>query len=62
MPTPEEKLKEIEEKLNAVLISVEKTRRYFLIIIWITVISVIAPLIGLIFALPSFLDSFAGLL
>ncbi|PIP69182.1 hypothetical protein CO033_02545 [Candidatus Nomurabacteria bacterium CG_4_9_14_0_2_um_filter_32_10] len=60
--------KKIEEqglKIDAIYESVEKTRKYFLMIIWITVLGVVLPLVGLAFVLPSFLsnyvDSFSSL-
>jgi hypothetical protein len=55
--------KKIEEqgvKIDAIYKSVEKTRKYFLMIIWITVIAVVLPLIGLIFVLPSFLSTYTN--
>jgi hypothetical protein len=55
--------KKIEEqgvKIDAIYKSVEKTRKYFLMIIWITVIAVVLPLIGLIFVLPSFLSTYTS--
>ena len=62
----QKKLEEQDAKLDAIFTSVEKTRKYFLVIIWITVALVVLPAIGLIFALPSFIDtyttSFEGLL
>ena len=62
----QKKLEEQDAKLDAIFTSVEKTRKYFLVIIWITVALVVLPAIGLFFALPSFIDtyttSFEGLL
>ena len=55
--------KKIEEqgiKIDAINKSVEKTRKYFLMIIWVTVIAVVLPLIGLIFVLPSFLSTYTN--
>ena len=55
--------KKIEEqgiKIDAIYKSVEKTRKYFLMIIWVTVIAVVLPLIGLIFVLPSFLSTYTN--
>ncbi len=49
-------------KIDAIYKSVEKTRKYFLTMIWITVLTVALPLIGLVFALPSFLSSYSGAL
>lgn len=55
--------KKIEEqgiKIDAIYKSVEKTRKYFLMIIWVTVIAVVLPLIGLAFAIPAFLNNYVG--
>ncbi|MBT3730355.1 hypothetical protein HON59_01885 [bacterium] len=54
----ENKIKEQGEKIDAIYKSVEKTRKYFLVIIWITIIAVVLPLIAMIFILPSFLSSY----
>ena len=61
----EELKKKIEEqalKIDAIYKSVEKTRKYLLIIIWVTVIAVIIPIIGLIFAIPSFMTNYVNVL
>ena len=62
----EELLKKIEtqdEKLEAIYKSVEKTRKYFLWTLIITVVMFVLPLIGLFFAIPLFLQTlnFSGL-
>lgn len=54
----QKKLEEQDAKLDAIFTSVEKTRKYFLVIIWITVILVVLPVVGLIFAIPSFIDTY----
>ena len=54
------KLNEQDEKLDAIYKSVEKTRKYFLVIIWITVIAFVLPLIAMMFVIPSFLSSYMG--
>ncbi len=59
----EELKKKIEEqglKIDAILKSVEKTRKYFLTTIWITVLAVVIPLIGLAIVLPSFVNNYLG--
>ena len=56
----EERLKELNDKIDAVFVSVEKTRKYFLVIIWITVIAFVLPLIGAFFIAPTFLDTYLG--
>ena len=43
-----------EVKMDAIYKSVEKTRKYFLIMTWVTIIVIVLPLIGLMFAVPSF--------
>ena len=55
--------KKIEEqglKIDAIYKSVEKTRKYFLAMIWITVIGVVLPIIGLAFAIPAFMNNYMG--
>ena len=57
----EELKKKIEEqgvKIDAIYKSVEKTRKYFLTTIWITVIAVVLPIIGLGFAIPFFMNTY----
>ncbi len=56
----QKKLEEQDAKLDAIFVSVEKTRKYFLIVTWITVILVVLPAIGLIFAIPAFIDTYTG--
>jgi type IV secretory pathway component VirB8 len=51
------KLEEQEKKINAIYISVEKTRKY---IFWSFILSLVLfllPLVGIIFAIPFFLKS-----
>ena len=55
------KIQELSDKVDAVYVSVEKTRKYFLIICVVTIATVVLPLIGLIFAVPSFLSSYSAL-
>lgn len=59
----DEVLKQIEaqnEKLEAIWKSVEKTRKYFLFVLWATIILAVLPLIGLVFAIPAFLNTYLG--
>lgn len=56
----QKKLAEQEVKLDAIYRSVEKTRKYFLVIIWVTVIGLVLPLIALAFVIPSFLSNYLG--
>jgi uncharacterized membrane protein YjjP (DUF1212 family) len=59
-PETQTKLEEIDAKLNAIYASVEKTRKYFLIIMWVTIAMVVLPAIGLIFVVPSFISSYTS--
>jgi len=54
-------LKSLEEKINAIYTSVEKTRKYIKWAFVISVLAVVLPMIGLLFAIPSFLSNFRQL-
>lgn len=58
----QKKLEEQNAKLDAIFASVEKTRKYFRLIIWITVIAVALPAVGLIIVIPQFIDSYTSVL
>jgi len=49
-----------DAKLDAILASVEKTRKYFLVIMWITIVLVVLPAIGLVFAIPAFISTYTS--
>ncbi len=51
----------LEQKIDAIYVSVEKTRKYFLTVLIVTVIAFVLPLIGLLFAVPSFLKTYSSL-
>lgn len=51
-----------EELLQKVYISTEKTRKYFLWTLIATLLLFILPLIGLVFAIPSFLSSYESMI
>ncbi len=54
------KLAELEVKVDAIYKSAEKTRKYFMWTLIISVVLFVLPLIGLIFAIPQFLNSIGG--
>ncbi len=56
------KLEEQDKKIDAIFTSVEKTRKYFLVTMWVTVIMFVLPLLGLFFIIPMFLNSYLGAL
>jgi len=53
-----QKIEEQETKIDAIYVSVEKTRKYFLIITWVTIIFFVLPLVAAIFIIPSFIGSY----
>ncbi len=60
----EELAKKIEaqgQKLDAILISTEKTRKYILWAVVITLLATLIPLAGLIFAIPSYLNTLGSI-
>ena len=50
----------LEKKLDAVYVSSEKMRKFFLWTVIVSVEAFLLPLIGLLFALPSFLSVYSG--
>jgi type IV secretory pathway component VirB8 len=58
----QKKLAEQEIKLDTIYRSVEKTRKYFLVIIWVTILGLVLPLIALAFVIPSFLSNYTNAL
>ena len=59
-PSIQNKLQEIEAKIDAVYVSTEKTRRYFQIVMWVTIAMVVLPFIGLLFIIPAFISSYTA--
>ncbi|MBA4319009.1 MAG: hypothetical protein C0412_11480 [Flavobacterium sp.] len=59
-PETNKKLIGLKEKINKIYISVEKTRKYFFWTVIITIAVVVLPVIGLMFALPSFMNNYVG--
>jgi hypothetical protein len=55
-----QKLDEQNKKIDLIYSSVEKTRKYFLWTMIITVATVVLPLIALVFAIPWFLSVFSS--
>ena len=60
MEVSEQKIQALEGKVEAIFQSVEKTRRYFLITMWVTIVVLVVPLILTIFVVPFFLNSYLG--
>lgn len=51
------RLEEQDKKLDAIYKSVERTRKYFLWALIITIVVIVMPLIGLFFAIPALLKT-----
>ncbi len=56
------RLSELERKVDQIYLSVEKTRKYFLTVLIISVVAFVLPLVGLLFAIPSFLSNYNNLM
>ena len=56
-----QKIQDQDKKLDAIYRSVEKTRKYFLWTLIISVVVFILPLLGLIVVIPQFLSVYSGL-
>lgn len=54
------KLQEQDEKINKIYVSVEKTRKYFLWTMIITVALFVLPLIAMVFAIPAFINTYTS--
>lgn len=52
------KLDEQSAKIDKIYSSVEKMRKYFLVTLWVTILVIVLPLIGLVLIVPSFLNSY----
>ena len=55
-----DELESLKARVEAIYISVEKTRKYFLWTMILTVALFVLPLIGLVFVIPSFLSNYVG--
>ena len=55
------KLESLERKIDAVFVSAETTRKYFLWTQIATLVAFVLPLVGLIFAIPQFLALFGSI-
>ncbi|CAN5764199.1 hypothetical protein BH11PAT2_BH11PAT2_03230 [soil metagenome] len=52
------RLNALEDKIDKVFASAEKTRKYFLTSVIITIAMVVLPVIGLLLVIPSFLSTY----
>ncbi len=54
------KLDDLQRQVNAVYVSVEKTRKYFLWTLIVTLVTVVLPLIGLIIVIPIYFGTLSS--
>lgn len=59
-PSIKDQLEAQSRKIDEIYVSVEKTRKYFLIILWVTIAMIVLPFIGLIFIIPSFIEIYTN--
>jgi len=59
-PKIQEQLDAMEVQINKIYVAVEKMRKYFLIITWITIAMVVLPVLGLLIAIPAFLQTYSS--
>lgn len=55
---PEERIAQLEAKIDAIYVLVEKTRKYLLWTMIVTLALVVLPALGLVFAIPSFISTY----
>ncbi len=56
-----EKLKKLEEKTDKIYTSVEKTRKYFLTTMIITLLMIVLPILGMIFLIPRIIGLYTNI-
>lgn len=59
-PALEARLAALEQKVDAIYVSTEKTRKYFLWTLIISVALFVLPLIGVVLVAPAFINSYVG--
>lgn len=61
-PETQQKLEELEVKVDAVWKSVEKIRKYMTITFWVTVVVFVLPLLASIIIIPKVINSYLDLM
>lgn len=62
MEQPDSKIEALEKKIDALQHSIDKLNKIFIWTLIITVVLLVLPLVGLVFAIPQFLSTYAGVL
>ena len=60
-PTLQARLDALEKKIDATFVSAEKTRKYLLWTVIITVAVIVLPMIGLVFVIPQFISEYSSM-
>jgi hypothetical protein len=60
-PSIQQHLDEQDVKIDLILASVKKTEKYFQLIFWLTILLFVLPLVGLLFAIPTFLSTYESI-
>ena len=59
-PQLQQRLQVLEQKIDAVYASAEKTRKYILSMVVITIVTFVLPLLLMMIAIPSFIGSYTS--
>jgi hypothetical protein len=57
----QKQLAALEQKIDAIYQTTERTRKYLFWTLVITILVVVLPAIGLVFAIPSFIETYSSL-
>lgn len=57
----DEQIKNLETKIDAIQTDIKKMKSYFAWTFWVTIALFILPLIGLVIAIPKFLNSYSNI-
>lgn len=57
-----QKIEEMDKKIDAILAESKATKKHSRAVLYITIALIVLPLIGLVFAIPSFLSTYNSVL
>lgn len=59
-PQLQQRLDAIEAKVDATYTEAHKVRKILQIILWVTIVAFVLPAIGLVFAIPAFINTYTS--
>ncbi len=59
-PQLQQRLQILEQKIDAAYVSAEKTRKYILAMVVVTIVTFVVPLLIMVIAIPSFIGSYTS--